>query len=130
MRDLIRSRGAAMAQRLVTHQQLQAFLLRHGRIFPGIKKWGPVYYRWLGGQKFELPAHQAILQDYANAVLDADRLSFDKSLESTTPTDEAVPPTCGQGEARAGRGNGSRSRIARLHVGHWPSRHASKRLRS
>jgi hypothetical protein len=55
MRDLIRSRGAAMAQRLVARQQLQAFLLRHGRIFPGIKRWGPVYYRWLGGQKFELP---------------------------------------------------------------------------
>ncbi len=72
MRDLIRSRGAAMAQRQVARQQLQAFLLRHGRIYPGIKTWGPVFYRWLGDQKFELPAHQAVMQDYANAVLDAD----------------------------------------------------------
>ena len=72
MRDLIRSRGAAMSQRQVARQQLQAFLLRHGRIYSGIKTWGPVYYRWLGGQKFELPAHQAVMQDYANAVLDAD----------------------------------------------------------
>jgi hypothetical protein len=66
------SRGAAMSQRQVARQQLQAFLLRHGRIYSGIKTWGPVYYRWLGGQKFELPAYQAVMQDYANAVLDAD----------------------------------------------------------
>lgn len=61
-----------MVQRQVARQQLQAFLLRHGRVYPGIKTWGPVFYRWLSDQKFELPAHQAVMQDYANAVLDAD----------------------------------------------------------
>lgn len=40
MRDLIRSRGAAMSQRQVARRQLQAFLLRHGRIYSGIKTWG------------------------------------------------------------------------------------------
>jgi transposase len=87
MRDLIRSRGAAMAQRQVARQQLQAFLLRHGRIYSGIKAWGPVYYRWLGGQKFELPAHQAVMQDYANAVLDAD----DRVKRVETQIAEVIP---------------------------------------
>lgn len=87
MRDLIRSRGAAMAQRQVARQQLQAFLLRHGRIYPGLKTWGPVFYRWLGDQKFELPAHQAVMQDYANAVLSAD----DRVKERDKQIAELIP---------------------------------------
>jgi transposase len=87
MRDLIRSRGAAMAQRQVARQQLQAFLLRHGRIYQGIKTWGPVYYRWLGDQKFDLPAHQAVMQDYINAVLDAE----DRVKERDRQITELIP---------------------------------------
>jgi transposase len=40
MRDLIRARGAATEQRQIARQQLKAFLLRNGRVYPGIKAWG------------------------------------------------------------------------------------------
>jgi transposase len=47
---------------------------------------GPVYYRWLGGQKFELPAHQAVMQDYANAVLADGRIKErDKQIAELIP---------------------------------------------
>ena len=87
MRDLIRSRGAAMDQRQTARQQLRAFLLRNGRIYPGIKAWGPVFYRWLGDQKFELPAQQAVMQDYANAVVAAE----DRVKERDKQIAELIP---------------------------------------
>jgi transposase len=71
MRDLIRLRGAAMDHFKITKQQLQSFLLRHGRIYQGLHSWGRTHYQWLADQKFEHPAHQIVFQDCINAIHDA-----------------------------------------------------------
>jgi transposase len=71
MRDLVRSRGDAMEQLMASKQQLQSFLLRHGRIYGGLTSWTRTHYIWLANQKFEHPAHQIVFQDYINAIHDA-----------------------------------------------------------
>jgi hypothetical protein len=68
MRNLIRARTAAVETIRVHKQQVSAFLLRHGRIFPRRKNWGARYRRWLQEQFFEHPADQIVLQEYVEAV--------------------------------------------------------------
>ncbi len=53
-------------------QHLQGFLLRHSRIYPGKKGWTGAYRRWLATVRFTHPAHQIVLQDYIDAVADAE----------------------------------------------------------
>lgn len=72
MRDLVRSRIAAVRQRQVARQQLKAFLLRHGRIVQGVKSWSRTHLRWLSDQKFESRVQQVVFQDYVNTVLSAE----------------------------------------------------------
>jgi hypothetical protein len=43
MRDLVRARTAAMEAVRRARQQLQGFLLRHGRVFAGRKTWSPAH---------------------------------------------------------------------------------------
>jgi transposase len=72
MRDLVRSRGAAASQSSRARTQLQAFLLRHGRIYRDtVRAWTQAHFRWLARQKFEQRAHQVVFQSYINAVLAA-----------------------------------------------------------
>lgn len=71
MRDLVRAREAASEDLRKKRQQLQSFLLRHGRIFTGRKAWTPAHTRWLANQKFEHPAQQIVFQDHVDAVRDA-----------------------------------------------------------
>lgn len=54
------------------HQHLQGFFQRHGRIFPGKKGWTKVYRQWLMTVRFTHPAQQNVLQDYIDAVTDAE----------------------------------------------------------
>jgi transposase len=74
MRDLVRSRTDAMQHLHTSRRQLLAFLLRQGRIYPGLKPWSRAHLAWLADQAFEHPAHQVVFQDYINAVHDGDRL--------------------------------------------------------
>jgi len=71
MRDLIRSRGDAMEHWKSSKQQLQSFMLRHGRVYSGLSSWTRSHYKWLADQKFEHPAHQIVFQDYIHAIHDA-----------------------------------------------------------
>ena len=48
-------------------QDLQGFLLRHGRIYPGSTK---AHRRWLIAVRFEHPAQQIVLQGCIHAVTD------------------------------------------------------------
>src|ERR1700683_5237891 len=73
MRDLVRSRADAMEHLRACKQQMHSFLLRHGRIYTGLKSWTRMHYRWLSNQKFEHPAHQIVFQDYINAIHEADK---------------------------------------------------------
>jgi len=73
MRDLVRSRGDASNHLKAAKQQLQSFLLRHGRIYGGKSSWSRSHYKWLAEQKFEQSAHQIVFQDYINAIHDGER---------------------------------------------------------
>lgn len=68
MRDLVRARAAAVETQRVHRQQVGAFMLKHGRIFPRKTTWGARHLRWLQEQSFDHPAHQIALQELVDAV--------------------------------------------------------------
>ena len=73
MRDLVRARTAAMEAVRRARQQLQGFLLRHGRVFTGRRAWSPAHRRWLVGLRFEHPAQQVVLQEQLDVIDEAER---------------------------------------------------------
>jgi transposase len=74
MRDLIRARTAAMEAVRRARQQLQGFLLRHGRLFTGCRKtWSPAHRRWLAGLRFDHSAQQIVLQEQIDAIAEAEQ---------------------------------------------------------
>jgi transposase len=69
MRDLIRSRLAAVRAVRTARQQLSAFLLRHERIYrDGAKAWTKAHRGWLADQRFAQPAQQIVLEESIEAV--------------------------------------------------------------
>jgi transposase len=71
IRDLVGCRMAAAMRMKKARQQLQGFLLRHGRGYPG-GSWTKSYWRWLGDQKFEHAAQQTVHEEYCSAARDAE----------------------------------------------------------
>ena len=53
MRDLVRARAAAVETLRVHRQQVSAFMLKHGRVYPRKKGWTMRYLCWLQEQKFD-----------------------------------------------------------------------------
>jgi transposase len=53
-------------------QHLQSFLLRHGRIFPGRKRWTRARAHWLAELAIEYPAQYLVLREYRQAIEDAE----------------------------------------------------------
>lgn len=72
IRDLVRARDTAQQGLRRSRQQLQSFLLRHGRIFTGRKPWTRAHTRWLAGQAFAHPAHHIVLTEYTQTIEDAE----------------------------------------------------------
>jgi transposase len=72
IRDLVRAREAAMEDLREKRQHLQSFLLRHGRIYPGLRSWTLVHARWLSNLTFEHPAQYLVLREYRQAIEDAE----------------------------------------------------------
>ena len=68
IRDLTRAREDMKSMEGHAKQRLGAFLLRHGKKFPGKCKWTQAYYRWLEEITFEMPAQQIVLQEYVDTV--------------------------------------------------------------
>jgi transposase len=69
MRDLIRTRLAAVRAVRTARQQLSAFLLRHERIYRnGGKAWTKAHRGWLADQSFAQPAQQIVLEESIEAV--------------------------------------------------------------
>ncbi len=64
IRDLVRAREAAMEDLRAKRQHLQSFLLRHGRIYPGLRSWTLVHARWLSSLTFEHSAQYLVLREY------------------------------------------------------------------
>jgi transposase len=73
MRDLVRARLDAVAQMRKARQQLQGFLLRQGRVYAGRGAWTAAHRRWLATVRFRHAAHQVILQEYIDAIADAEQ---------------------------------------------------------
>ncbi|MBB4120752.1 IS110 family transposase [Martelella radicis] len=73
IRDLVRARTSAMENRRRARQQLAGFLLRHGRIYRSGLNWTKKHRLWLSTLRFGHPAHQIVLQEYVDAVDDADK---------------------------------------------------------
>lgn len=71
MRDLVRSRIAAMETVKRHRQHLQGFLLRHGRIYPRKCHWNKSHTRWIHEQKFDLPAHHILIEENLAAIRDS-----------------------------------------------------------
>lgn len=68
MRDLTRLREDAIRAQRQARQQLNAFLLRHGRRYrAGTSKWTQAYYDWLSGQQFQEGVGQLVFEEYVQA---------------------------------------------------------------
>jgi transposase len=93
MRDLVRARATATRVLSKARQHLQGFLLRHDRIYRGVRAWTLAYRRWLTTVRFDHPAQQIVLQDYIHAVQDAearrDRLT--RQIEELLPSWSMAP---------------------------------------
>ena len=72
VRDLVRAREAASNALKKTRQHLQAFLLRHGRVYTGRTPWTQIHKRWLARLGFSHPAHHIVLEEYMQAIEDAE----------------------------------------------------------
>jgi transposase len=68
IRDLVRAREAASSALKVAHQQLQSFLLRHGRIYAGKAPWTKAHSVWLCDQTFDHPAQQIVFAECRHAI--------------------------------------------------------------
>jgi len=93
MRDLIRARAAAVETLRVHRQQVSAFMLKHGRIFPRKTTWGARHLRWLQEQRFEHPAPQIALQEMVDAVRTSkERVErLEAAIEEFVPTWSLAP---------------------------------------
>ncbi len=87
MRDLVRARASAVETLRVHRQQVSAFMLKHGRIYPRKKGWSMRYLRWLQEQQFNHPAHQIALQEMVQAV----RISKERVERLEKVIEEFVP---------------------------------------
>ena len=68
LRDLTRAREDMKHLQRVAKQRLSAFLLRHGRPYPGKKNWSQAHFRWLETLKFDQPVQQIVFQEYIDTV--------------------------------------------------------------
>jgi len=76
MRDLVRTRMAAMQMVKKGRQHLQGFLLRHGRIYPGKSSWTKIHIEWIRRLEFDHPAHYIVIEENLAAIRDSlDRLN-------------------------------------------------------
>ena len=74
IRDLSRAREDMKAIELKARQRLGAFLLRHGQVYrEGASRWTKTHWRWLAAVKMPSAVQQLVLQEYLEAVKDAQR---------------------------------------------------------
>ena len=68
IRDLERAREDFKHAERRVRQRLNGFLLRHGRVYAGGRRWTQAHYRWLETQRFNHPAQQIVFQEYVDEV--------------------------------------------------------------
>lgn len=93
VRDLTRAREDMKAIELKARQRLGAFLLRHGKVYAGKSKWTQAYFRWLETVRFENPVQQLVLEEYVNAVKEAQRrvAGLETQMRAVLPTWSLAP---------------------------------------
>lgn len=75
MRDLTRAREDAVTALRTARHQLNAFLLRYDKRYPGKGSWTPSHMRWLSDVTLPHPSQQVVVQEYIDAVkIGAERL--------------------------------------------------------
>jgi transposase len=73
MRDLVRARNTALEMLKKYRQHFQAFLLRHGRIYPGKSAWTKAHIRWIRELKFDHQAHHILIEEHFAAIRDSEQ---------------------------------------------------------
>ena len=74
IRDLSRAREDMKAIELKARQRLGAFLLRHGQVYrEGASRWTQAHWRWLAAVRMPSAVQQLVLQEYLEAVKEAQR---------------------------------------------------------
>jgi transposase len=93
MRDLVRTRIAAMEAVRRHRQHLQGFLLRHGRIYPRKCHWNKSHVNWIHEQKFDLPAHHILIEENLTAIRDSqERLTrLEQQITNLLPSWSLAP---------------------------------------
>ncbi len=71
IRDLSRARQDRKLVDKQLRQRLSAWLLRHHWRYPGRKNWTPAHFRWLEQQHAECRVEQIVLEEYLEAVRQA-----------------------------------------------------------
>ncbi len=88
MRDLTRARGDMKLQERKAQQQLNAFVLRNGHMWPAKKqRWNSIHYNWLEALRFEQDWQQVVLQEYVNAV----KAATQRVVDLDNLMDQALP---------------------------------------
>ncbi|RUV77900.1 IS110 family transposase, partial [Mesorhizobium sp. M1A.F.Ca.IN.020.32.1.1] len=100
---LVRAREAAYEAQKQARQQLQSFLLRHGRHYTGRKTWTRAHGRWLASQTFDHQAHQILLAEYCQTIEDAGvRLERLNQLIAETAASWSMAPVVAAYQAMRG----------------------------
>jgi transposase len=73
LRDLVRAREDAVGLSTQAKHRLKAFLLRHGRRYPGRAGWTQAYRRWLADLSFPLAPQHIALQEYRDTIDETER---------------------------------------------------------
>jgi len=82
VRDLTRAREDMKAMERQARQRLNAFLLRHGKIYDSSKsKWTQAHSRWLERVKFDEAIQQIVCEEYIGAVKQANQRVSDLEKE-------------------------------------------------
>ena len=68
LRDLERAREDFKHAERRVRQRLNGFLLRHGRVYTGGRRWTKAHYLWLQTQRFAHPAQQIVFQEYVDEI--------------------------------------------------------------
>jgi transposase len=93
VRDLVRARGAVLADRKRARQRLTAVLMRHGRIWRGGSCWTAAHRAWIAAQRFGEPALAAAVGYYQAtlAVREAELAAIEAELAPWAAREPLAP---------------------------------------
>ena len=119
VRDLCRARADLVDDRSRARRRLQAFLLRHGRIYRAGACWTGKHQRWLGTQQFDAPQLQATFSHYRAVA--ASRDAQVTAIEADLAEAATQPPFADAGARLAAyRGVGQLGALSlAAEVGDW-----------